>query len=192
MFRVVLILIITSVCVAVAAEKYVLPATRMIVEMSLDIAMKEAGTSDANNPGRIKEYLKAAGVGYYNPFCMSGQYWSFVQAREIIRYVNKQFGFKFTDVIPFPRTALANYPFHYAKKHGAKAAYKPEKYDFIIWYVAKTVNGHIERIVSVDKAGWVTTIAFNTDNRQVKFKKRHITNPIGNRLIRGLVGWKYD
>ncbi len=185
-------IIITSIESMTAVLRYELPSAKVITELSLNIAISQNGISNAKNPDVIKQYLNAAGVGYYNPFCMSGQYWSFVKAKQIIDYVNLMFGFNIPNKIPIPKTALANKPFFYAKKNGTLTAYKPQRNDLIIWFVSNTINGHIERIISVNNDGWVTTIAFNTDNREVKFKKRHITNPLGTRLVRGLVGFKYE
>jgi len=172
-----------------AADRYELPSGKFICELSLEIAKAEAGITDAKNPQRVREYLKAAGVGYYNPFCASGQYWSFKQAQKTIEGFNKLFRTSFISAIPYPRSALANAPYNYAKKNGTKTAYKAQKYDFLIWIYGNGPNGHIERIDSILSSGWVRCIGFNTGNREVKFTKRNIYSPIGRRRVRGLVGF---
>lgn len=175
-----------------AAQRYELPAGRYICELSLSIAKSQAGVTDANNPAQVRAYLKSAGVGYYNPFCQSGQYWAFVQAQKSIRWINAMLGYQYGDKIPIPKSALANSSYNYALKHGNKTAYVPQRGDLLIWRRGTGINGHIERVDSVLTGGWVRTIAFNTDNREVKFKKRNIYHILGRLMVRGLVGFKYE
>ena len=177
---------------SVAQVRYELPAGKYITEISHRIALTQVGISDAKNPSTVKEYLRAAGVGYYNPFCQSGQFWCFVKAKETITYVNKLFRWNYTTTIPIPKSALANSSYIYAAKKGTKTSYIPRKYDLLIWRVQKTINGHIERVDSVMTGGWVRCIGFNTGNREVKITKRNIYHILGRLTVRGLVGFRYE
>lgn len=186
------VFMITSVCM-VAQSRYELPCGLMLNRLSLEYARSQVGISDAKNPGQVREYLKTAGVGYYNPFCASGLYWCKVQGKKTLEFYNKMFGTQYDTKLPYPRSALANYPFNYAKKHGTKTAYTPQVTDYLVWYISGTPNGHIEVVDSLGSAGWLSCIGFNTGNREVKRTKRNIYHPLGRRLVRGLVGFKqYD
>jgi hypothetical protein len=177
---------------SVAQTRFELPAGKYITEISLRIALTQVGVSDAKNPSTVKEYLRAAGVGYYNPFCQSGQYWSFVQAKKVITWVNTQFGAAMSVTIPIPKSALANSSYNYAFKKGTQTSYVPRKYDFLIWRAANGINGHIERVDSVFTGGWVRCVGFNTGNREVKITRRNIYHILGRLQVRGLVGFRYE
>jgi hypothetical protein len=92
---------------------------------------------------------------------------------------------------------MANATFDYIRKNGVKTAYVPQIHDFIVWKSPKNYTGHIERIISVGKAGWVKTVGFNTtsgntgnqrDGGGVWIRNRNIKHPLGSRPIRGLAG----
>lgn len=175
-----------------AQVRYELPAGKYITEYSHSIAKTQVGISDAKNPDKVREYLRAAGVGYYNPFCQSGQYWSFVQAQKLIQLINSFYFWNYSTTIPIPKSALANSSFNYAIKKGTKTGYIPHKYDLLIWRAANGINGHIERVDSVMSGGWVRCVAFNTGNREVKITKRNVYHILGRLQVRGLVGFRYE
>lgn len=81
---------------------------------------------------------------------------------------------------------------------GSITTYTPERFDLIIWNMQGTSSGHIERIVLTGKAGWVTTVGFNTssgisgsqrDGGGVYYRKRNLNHVLGRMQIKGLVGW---
>lgn len=177
---------------SVAQTRFELPAGKYIVEISTIIAKSQVGVSDARNPSVVEEYLVTAGVRYYNPFCQSGQYWSFVQAQKLITLYKSITGAAMSVTIPIPKSALANSSYNYALKKGKKTSYIPQRHDLLIWRAANGINGHIERVDSVLNGGWVRCIAFNTGNRQVKLTKRNIYHILGRLQVRGLVGFRYE
>jgi hypothetical protein len=191
-FLIVSFLLLFNSFLSVAQVRYELPAGRYITEVSHRIALTQAGVSDAKNPSVVREYLKAAGVGYYNPFCQSGQYWSFVQAKQALSWINLMFGTTYSTTIPVPKSALANSSYNYAIKKGIRTGYIAKKYDLLIWRAANGINGHIERVDSVCAGGWVKCIGFNTGNREVKLTRRNIYNLLGRLQVRGLVGFRYE
>lgn len=165
-------------------DKFVLPCDSLLLEKSLLTAISQVGVKEktGKNDGEVEKYLHSVGLKKGNPYCAAAQYWSFWVNRNIAK-------------IPIPRTGLANAHFTFAQKTGIRASYIPQKHDLVIWRIGKTQFGHIERIISVGKSGWVKTIAFNVggDNREgsgVQIKQRNLLNPLGKMQIRGLVGFK--
>lgn len=171
-----------------ASEKYILPCDAELLELSMKIAFEQVGMIEGNcNNKIIGEYLKAVGIISKAPYCAAGQYYCFKKASEML--VDCQ--------IPFPPTGIANEIFDYASKHGKRKKYYTERHCFIIWKLPKSWKGHIERVVKIHKAGWVTTIAFNVKSRcngrqceGVFLKKRNIYEPLGRLKIRGIVGFE--
>ena len=86
--------------------------------------------------------------------------------------------------------------FNKAKQVGKKVSYKPQKNDLLFWIV--TTTGHVERIDSVLKGGWVKTIGFNTssgtgnqrDGEGVYLRKRNIYSPLSRMRVRGIIGFE--
>ena len=160
-----------------------------LVELSHDIMMGEVGKVETgNNRGIADKYNRAVGVPLGSPYCQAGQYWSYLTALERSRC---------NALLPIPRNGMANATFDYIRKNGVKTAYIPQIHDFIVWKSPKNYTGHIERIISVGKAGWVKTVGFNTtsgntgnqrDGGGVWIRNRNIKHPLGSRPIRGLAG----
>lgn len=166
--------------------KYVLPYDKYLLVQSRKVLISQIGVTEAtgkNDGLQVERYLASVGLPKGNPYCQAGQYWCFMQ-------VGKP---------PIPKSALAISSFQYAKKLNDKAAYSPSQDDLIIWNKPKTVFGHIERIIEVGKAGWVSTVGFNTssgakgnqrDGGGVYKRKRNLYHFLGRMQILGLVGWK--
>ena len=99
-------------------------------------------------------------------------------------------------MIPIYRTGSTYLMFNKAKQVGKKVSYKPQKNDLLFWIV--TTTGHVERIDSVLKGGWVKTIGFNTssgtgnqrDGEGVYLRKRNIYHILSRMKVRGLIGFK--
>jgi hypothetical protein len=161
-----------------------------LIETSRDVMMSQTGKKEyGENRGIADIYNKAIGNPLGSPYCQAGQYWCYMMACDILGL--KQF------ILPIPRNGMANSTFEYAKKHGYKTNYQPKVNDMIIWRSPDGRNGHIERIISVGRAGWVTTVGFNTspgsynsqDNGDgVWIRKRNIYQALGRKAIRGLAG----
>lgn len=170
-----------------AQVKYIVPAKVSVLEKSLEIGFGEVGTLEQSNRngGDVMKYLKPFGLPEGSPYCAAGQYFTFLKAVELLGLNN--------DVIPIPKTALANSIFHFSKAKGEKIRFSPKRNDLIIWRKARTKFGHIERIISVEDNGWVRTLAFNVKNdagqEGVFIKRRNILHPLGRLSLRGLVGF---
>lgn len=189
----IMILLVTSdAAFCPAANRYELPSGKFLIQFHQEIMRSQIGISNANNPKQVKEYLDSARVRYYNPFCASGIVWALKKASGILKTFNTYFGTRFITDLPYPASAMANAPYNYALKHGTETAYAPAMFDKLIWRHKNGINGHIESVDSVGTGGWVRTIAFNTDNRKVKFKKRNVFHILGRLQVRGLVGFKYE
>ena len=97
-----------------------------------------------------------------------------------------------------PKSGLANRYFTHGKKNGIRTKYEVRIDDLIIWRKGRTVFGHVERVISVLKAGWVKTIAFNvkimdgpgSSAEGVSLKRRNIYHPLGRLQVRGIVGFR--
>jgi len=170
------------------AEKYELECDRYLIELSRDSLFAQVGIQEAtgNNDGETLKYQTIFGLKNI-PYCAAGQDWCY--------WVNA----KLISDIPFKMSANAQFHFNWAKKHGLKVAFIAEVDDFIVWGIRNKSTGHIERIIIVYANGWVGTIGFNTSNGKtgsqregngVFIRLRHLYNPIGLLLIKGLVGIK--
>lgn len=168
-----------------SAERFFIKCDSALVYLSLNIAKTQIGVKEktGKNDGKeVESYLKSVGLTKGNPYCYAGQYWTFYKASYL---TNKK--------ICIPKSGLANSIFNYAKKNGKKTNYKVRIGDFIVWKYSNSWSGHIERVDSVCKAGWVRTVAFNSsgikrDGDGVHSMIRNIAHPLGKMQIRGLVG----
>jgi len=105
-----------------------------------------------------------------------------------------------TSSIPIAKTGSTVAMYNEARLEGTLSKSKqPEVGDLVFWRRGRTNTGHVERIVAVGKAGWVTTIAFNTsasatesqrEGDGVSFKKRCLSHPLTRMQLRGLVSFK--
>ena len=161
-----------------------------LILKSQEIMLTQVGKTEiGNNRGIADEYNKSVGNPIGSPYCQAGQFYCYKEACSILGYG--------LHIIPIPRNGMANSTFDYIKRLGTKTNYKPRIHDFIIWRSPEKYTGHIERIISIGKAGWVTTVGFNTssgnynsqDNGDgVWERKRNIYHPLGRKRIRGLAG----
>ncbi len=170
--------------------KYEIPCKEYLLCLSRDSLIAQIGVKEktGNNDGyKVEQYLKSVGLKKGNPYCAAGQYWCFA-----VNAIN-------ANDIPIPKSGLAISPFNYAKKHGKKVDYIPAIDDLLIWNIARTIKGHIERITKVVNAKFVWTGGFNTSNglkgsqadgNGVFPRVRDLFNPIARLLVKGLVGFK--
>jgi hypothetical protein len=168
-------------------EKYQLECKEYLLKASMDSLLAQIGTKEktGNNDGATLKYQKPFGLKFQS-YCAMGQDWCFLVCA------------KQKSDIPYKFSANAQAHFNYAKKYGVKVPYRPEIHDLVIWKTGP-VKGHIERITKVVGAGFVSTVGFNTSNGKsgsqyngngVYPRLRHIFNPVGLMLIKGLVGFK--
>jgi hypothetical protein len=172
--------------------RYELPCDVNLLSESYNCMIAQLGvleTAGHNDGPKIKEYLASVGLREGNPYCAAGQYYCF-------RLPCVTYGWSFS-LIPIPRTGHANTMYNYAMKHGHRSKYIARVHDLIVWKYPNSGNGHIERIISVLKSGWVETVGFNTSGRignqrdgNGVFKKyRNILHPIARMQVRGLIGF---
>lgn len=163
-----------------------------MINISRNILIEQVGNKESlgkNDSKDIRKYLSSVGILYPAPYCAAGQYYCFYEAANRLK----------THIynIPIKRTGLANAMMNDAISRGIKNKYIPENNDLIIWRnINNNIFGHIERIVKVNKAGWVETVGFNTsgvnirDGDGVYLKKRNIYNLLGRMKVRGIIGWE--
>ena len=175
---------------AYSQKAYQIKCRKDLLEMSEEAAISQIGIRErtGRNDGEVEKYLKAVGLGQGNPYCAAGQYWCFWRACQILKIPTKY--------IPIPNTALVYNIYKFARKKGSPTAYKAKRHSLIVWQYKNRRRGHIERIIKVEKAGWVETVAFNTsagknknqrDGEGVYRKKRNIYHLLGRMKIKCLV-----
>lgn len=183
----ILLIFIFSISNSFTYNKFELNVKSDLLELSRKYLIQQVNTIEANNrnDGQVSKYLKSVGLSPGYPYCAAGQYWCFKMACDQLKMPYSE--------IPILRSALANQIFNHAAINGTKTKYIAQKDDLIVWIKYNTPFGHIERISSVSKAGWVITVAFNVKNNKkegVFYKKRNIYAPISRMKIRGLIGFK--
>ena len=188
-----LALVPVMLSVSRSQAKYCIVCDSRLLESSMDSCRLQVGVVEetGRNDGRqIEQYLASVGLGAGNPYCYAGQYWCFAVAAKALSLASSE--------IPIKKTGLASEAFFAAKKTGKRIKLFLAKYDLIVWRKGKTVFGHVERIVSVGKGGWVITVGFNTsgsvNGSQMKGegvyqKKRNIYHLLGRMPLRGLIGF---
>jgi hypothetical protein len=166
-------------------SKYELECNPVLLKLSRDSLKAQIGIKEpfGRNGGPTLKYQIPFGL-HHQPYCAMAQDWCY--------WVNG------SGMLPwFSPNAQAHY--NYAKKHGKKVPYKPAVNDFIVWRTINSSSGHIERVDSALKAGWVITVGFNTSNGKtgsqregngVFPRRRNIYHPIGRLVIKGLVGFR--
>lgn len=174
-----------------ALAKYELHCDGRLIAVSRDSALAQVGTLERtnSNDGAVEKYLGIFGAVRGTPYCAAGTYWCYSVAADALG-ISKS-------AIPIPKTLLANAIYDYAVRFGEKSDYNAEIDDLIIWRKARSIHGHIERIIEVGEKGWVRTVAFNSSERingkareGVFLKRRNIYHPLSNLMVRGLVGVK--
>lgn len=186
----VLLIIILSAISVFSYEQYELDCNIDLMELSEKIALNEEGVKESGkNKGEVCKYLKSVELSCGYAYCAAGQYWSFAFSCEELNLQK--------ELIPLPKTGLANLVFIHFKKNGKKVKFEPKRHSFLIWRKGKSYFGHIERIISVQKAGWVKTIAFNVKfQRQgktiegVAIKQRNVLYPLNRMQLRGIASLK--
>ncbi|MFA5432605.1 MAG: CHAP domain-containing protein [Candidatus Paceibacterota bacterium] len=192
MIKLIIILLLISLSLF-SQVKYELPCNKDLLEKSHELAISQIGVTELtgkNDGYEIDKYQIAAGYwrGCQYPYCAAGQYWCFSEAAKLLNFCNC--------MIPIYRTGSTYLMFNKAKQVGKKVSYKPQKNDLLFWIV--TTTGHVERIDSVLKSGWVKTIGFNTssgtgnqrDGEGVYLRKRNIYHILSRMKVRGLIGFK--
>lgn len=173
---------------SLAQSRYILNCRTDLLLKSEEIMKQEVGTQELpNNRGEIVKYLKAVNLQEGNPYCAAGQYYSFLLAC-------KQLGLPISE-IPISRTGLSRKILADAKLKARKSKYEAERHDLIIWRMkGSSYRGHIERVLSAGKAGWLVTIGFNVDigngKEGVAIKRRNLYHIIGKLKVAGIIGFK--
>jgi len=169
--------------------KYELHCNKELLSKSHELALSQVGVKEAtgkNDGKQVEKYLASVNLSKGNPYCAAGQYWCFKEGARLLKL--DEF------LIPIYKTGSTYLMFNKAKL-GRKVRYKPKKNDLLFWIV--TTTGHVERIDSVMKGGWVRTIGFNTSSGKgnqregegVYLRKRNIYSPLSRMKVRGLIGW---
>ena len=180
-------LIIIGFSQVFSANKYVLKCRKDVLSKSEKIMFAQVGKTEIpNNRGIVEVYLASVGLESGNPYCAAGQYYCYLQAVRKLKLSFKN--------IPIAKTGLSREIFSDAASRGKLTAFSAQRHDLIIWRkIGSTWQGHIERIISTGKAGWVTTVGFNVkmaDGREgVSFKKRNLYHIIGKLRTAGIVGF---
>ncbi len=186
----IMLVMITLTVLTHSQSRYQLISNHLLLAKSAEVMMAEVGIieTDNNSGERIRLYQLSVGLPDHSPYCAAGQYFSFSEAA-------KQMG-STCNVIPIPRTGLANSVYNYAKSEGRKKHYSASVNDLIIWRKYNRNHGHIERVISRSAGGWVQTVGFNStlmiNSKKVEgvfIQSRNIFHPIGKLRIRGLVGF---
>ena len=192
MIRLILILLLLVNVAASQPQKWVIEIDRCdfetISELRMELLEGEVGVMEiGNNRGsRVDEYNDSA-LGFKKgrgaPYCQSVAMWAWMKA-----------GF-----IPYPRTAVANAPFDYARRNGKRVSYAPERGDEMTWNYPGSWKGHKETVAKVLENGFVVTVAGNVTGSSlsndpvgggVKLMRRGIFQKIGKMQMRGLVGFR--
>lgn len=151
----------------------------------MQVAREQVGTRELtghNDGPQVQAYLASVGLGKGNPYCMAGQYWCMAQV---------------TTEPCILRTGHVRTFWQWALRNGSRGPYKPRVGDWICWGYTKTPSGHIERIESVQRKGWVRTVGFNTSNGTngdqrdgggVFYRLRNVVHPLGRMLTLGVIG----
>jgi len=189
--KTIIIIFIIATLTSFANHKYIIECNSKLLDISLDSAMSQLGTIELtnNNDGTVQKYLDLFNLKRAS-YCSAGQYWSFFVAAKYLRMNLEQ--------IPIKKTAVAADMFNHGKKNGILTHYKPEKHDLIFWKMRKSYHGHVERVSKVIRAGWVITIGFNSNKRDINgnhiegvfLQKRNIYHPLGRKKILGIIGFR--
>jgi hypothetical protein len=174
--------------------RYEVTCNKQLLQASQDSLYAQIGyieKTNKNDGKQIEKYLKSVNLTKGNPYCAAGQYWCFSSACHDLGLSSS--------VIPIYKTGSTVKMFNIVKKKGLKSNIKVRKNDLIFWVLPNGINGHVERIIKVKKAGWIETIGFNTssgiigDQRNgggVYKRNRNLYHILGRMKVRGLIGFK--
>jgi len=186
-------MLVLLVCSVSAQTNIQLYCNTDLLKASRDSAVAQIGVIEKtgrNDGADIEKYLKSTFTNKGSSYCAAAVYWCFFAAANDLKLSLNQ--------IPIKRTALANGILNDALLRGKKINYVPKEHSLIIWKYPNNCFGHIERILSVEKAGWVTTVAFNVSGFSSKYKnkvegvflkKRNIFHQLGKIRIRGMISF---
>jgi len=186
-------MLVLLVCSVSAQTNIQLTCNLNLLKASKDSAIAQLGVIEKtkrNDGADIEKYLKSTFTNKSSSYCAAAAYWCFFSAATDLKIGFYQ--------IPIKRTALANGIFNDALLRGKKTKFAPREHSLIIWKYPNSCFGHIERIISVEKAGWVTTVAFNVSGFSTKYKKktegvflkkRNIFHQLGKMRIRGMISF---
>lgn len=189
----ILLLLVASV-ETFSLQRYLIPCEGKLLLLSRDSLLAQVGVKEktGRNDGRkVESYLRSVGLAKGNPYCAAGQYWCFYSSATDLGMPKKS--------IPIYRTGSTVTMFNEAMKIGQKSNPYPIIDDLMFWRRPSQLRGHVERIIEVNKAGWVTTIGFNTssgdkgsqdDGGGVYLRKRNIHHFLGRMVVRGFIGFK--
>lgn len=186
----ILIFIMLSLVSISARERYEIYCDEKLLELSVSIAHSEVGTFEkSDNRGAVEKYHGAVGLKAGLPYCAAGIYYCFKKAADSL---------KMTEIeIPIARSPLANAIFSDAKNKGFKTAFAAVRHDLLVWRKGKSIYGHIEWVIGVERAGYVKTIGFNVKSPEksaiegVFYSKRNIHAPLARMYVRGLIGFRH-
>jgi len=168
-------------------EKYTIFCSENLLLESEKVMINEVGKIETGNNGGIAlKYLESIGLRGKYPYCAAGQYFCYKTAcRNINLPIHN---------IPIIKTGLARKILADAKQNGAKSQGNPERHNLIVWRVrGSNWQGHIERVVSKFKAGWIRTVGFNVSmgngKEGVSYKKRNIYHITAKMQVAGIIGF---
>jgi hypothetical protein len=170
-----------------ANQRYAARCSPTLRQASLDSALSQVGVKEVgkNDGKEVRRYLASVGLRPGNPYCAAGVYWSFEVARG-------------SEANPLFRTGSTALMFNKGREAGLKTAPTAQSGDLVFWMFATKPFGHVGRIVSVGRAGWVTLVEFNTtagvsgnqrDGGGVYLRTRNLRQPLGRMLLRGYLGF---
>lgn len=170
--------------------KYELPCNKQLLQKSHCIARSQIGVTEKtgkNDGKQVEMYLASVGLSKGNPYCAAGQYWCFKEAARLLNLSEK--------LIPIKKTGSTFAMFNAAMQKGKKVKYISKQNDLLFWIITRT--GHVERIDSVTKGGWVYCIGFNTglntrEGSGVEYKLRNIYHVLSRMKVRGIIGFEYE
>jgi hypothetical protein len=168
-----------------AQSRYEVKCPQILIDRSYQYLVGEVGKLETgNNRGIADIYNKTIGNPLGSSYCQAGQYWTYWMSCQ-------DFNLSF-DLIPMYRNGMAYSTYLFGTVKGHRTTYIPEVNDFIVWKAKTNSTGHIERIIGIGNAGWVTTIGFNCGSPEgVHYKKRNIYFPLNRiKYIKGLIGVK--
>lgn len=146
-------------------------------------------STNHNDGDEIDKYLKTLALPKGSSYCVAGLYYCFAESC-------RRLGIP-PSWIPLCRTGLAIQLFKCSKSKGRLEKAHPIVDDIIVW-VRKHPFGHAERIISVERYGWVETIGFNTRRYNPKTKRfeegvfrwrRNLYHRILNLHLIGFIGF---
>lgn len=150
------------------------------------IALTQIGVLESdNNSGEVAKYLRSVGLGEGNPYCAAGVYWCFDQARMKLDYG--------VEALPVMRTAVANAMYNDARRRGRSVDRNVKRHDLLVWKSKRSWQGHIERVISVNRNNIVRTIGFNVKTKKgegVAIKTRFLNHPLGRLMLRGIITFR--